>query len=52
MTPSSFIPNDIKENFISGNSTIIQIHLDENTNNSANSSTIDEIKKLVSEDSI
>ena len=51
MTPSSFIPNDIKENFISGNSTIIQIHLDENTNNSANSSTIDEIKKLVSEDS-
>ncbi len=45
--PPDFISDDIKENFISGNSTILQVHLNGNTNGNNNLEAIDEIKKLI-----
>jgi len=43
--PPEFISDDIKENFISENSTILQVRLGENKNGSNNLEVIDEIKK-------
>lgn len=48
--PPEFISDDIKENFISGNSTILQVHLNENTDGNNNLETIDEIKKLINDE--
>ncbi|MDD3520610.1 MAG: MMPL family transporter [Actinomycetota bacterium] len=45
--PLDFISDEIKENFISGNSTILQVHLNENTNGNNNLESIDGIKKLI-----
>ncbi|MDD5659469.1 MAG: MMPL family transporter [Actinomycetota bacterium] len=51
MVPSSFISKDIKENFVAGNSTILQVHLNKNANNGSDVPTINEIKKLANSDS-
>jgi predicted RND superfamily exporter protein len=48
--PPEFISDDIKENFISENSTILQVRLGENKNGSNNLEVIDEIKKLVGDE--
>lgn len=45
--PQDFLPAEIKENFISGNSTMLQVHLSNNNNGNNNLSAIDEIKKII-----
>jgi predicted RND superfamily exporter protein len=48
--PPEFISDDIKDNFISENSTILQVRLGENKDGSNNLEVIDEIKKLVGDE--
>lgn len=49
--PESFIPSDIKERFLSGKSTILQIQLSGNKETDENDKTIENIKNILNDKS-